>query len=918
MSEQRFRTAVSIVTSLIWTNSAEGMMEGPQPGWGNFTGQTEAEYQGYGWAQAVHPEDAQPTLDAWNQSVAEKRLFEFEHRVRRADGAWRLCAIRAVPLLGEGGAILEWVGVHTDITERRQAEANLVFLATVTQDLVRLDGVDEIMRAVGEKIGAHFRLSLCNFVEIREAAGESEVTHEWRRDDVPSTLGTYRLADWLTADFQKTLRSGELFVVRDTDLDPCIDTEKFRALEMRAFVCVPLVLEGEWKFMLNFHDSIPRDWRDDELGLMRELTARVWARLERLRVNEASRENAALFSTIIEQAPGGVYVVDDQFRLSQINAGARPTFATVEPLIGRDFTEVIQILWGAEVGGQIAGTFRRTLETGERYVSPPFTQQRQDLGIAQSFEWETQRITLPNGRQGVVCYFNDVTEQRVLEAALRASEQRATGVIQSIADGFLTFDPEWRITYLSPRGAEILAPLQKTTENVLGKDFWEEFPATVGTVFEESYRLALREQKFVQFEAYYPPLDSWFDLRAYPSPGGLAVHFLDVTERKSAEEALATQTAALRAADRSKDEFLAMLAHELRNPLAPLRNAAELLKAEDAPVSERAQAQHIIRRQIENMSRMLDDLLDVSRITEGKIELRKKPVALEGILTSAVSMVRHSCAVHRQELAVSLPAEPVYLEADATRLEQVFGNLLSNACKYSGEGCHISLHAERVKHAGGLEVCVTVRDDGAGIDAELLPRIFDLFVQASRTLDRTHGGLGIGLTLVQRLVKLHGGSIEAHSGGLGCGAEFVVHLPILAEAPAPTPERPAPPAAGREQPRRILIVDDNTDAARSLASLHRRRGHETRTAFTGPDAVAVAAEFLPEVVLLDIGLPGMDGFEVARRIRAMPALADALLIAMSGYGREEDRTEARLAGFDEYMVKPVDLDALRERLSNRI
>jgi CheY-like chemotaxis protein/two-component sensor histidine kinase len=358
-----------------------------------------------------------------------------------------------------------------------------------------------------------------------------------------------------------------------------------------------------------------------------------------------------------------------------------------------------------------------------------------------------------------------------------------------------------------------------------------------------------------------------------------------------------------------------MLAHELRNPLAPLRNAAEILQTPEATPHERKQAQHIIGRQIENMSRMIDDLLDVARITEGKIELRKEPVALEAVLTAAASLVRSGCAARHQELAVALPAKPVFLSGDATRLEQVFNNLLGNACKYSGDGCHISLSAERNQGAEPPEVIVRVSDDGAGIDAELLPRVFDLFVQETCALDRAHGGLGIGLTLVSRLVKLHGGSVEAHSEGLGRGSEFVVHLPILRQAPPPP--APPPPVA-RETTRRILIVDDNTDSARSMAILQTRRGHVTRIAFTGPDALAVAAEFQPEVVLLDIGLPGMDGFEVARHLREIPALAGALLIAMTGYASAEDLLAAKQAGFDEHLVKPVDLEVLRDCLRGRV
>jgi CheY-like chemotaxis protein len=241
----------------------------------------------------------------------------------------------------------------------------------------------------------------------------------------------------------------------------------------------------------------------------------------------------------------------------------------------------------------------------------------------------------------------------------------------------------------------------------------------------------------------------------------------------------------------------------------------------------------------------------------------------------------------------------------------VLGNLLGNACKYSDSSSHISVSAERapVSRKVPPEVIVRVRDDGLGIAPELLPRIFDLFVQATRAPDRAQGGLGIGLTLVHRLVKMHGGSVEARSDGLGHGSEFVVRLPILAN-PAGAPASPAVPS-DREAPRRMLIVDDNEDSARSMATLQRLRGHDTRIAFTGRDALAVAAEFLPEVVLLDIGLPGMDGYEVARRFRAIPGFGSTLLVAMSGYGNVEDRTNATIAGFDEYMVKPVDLALLR-------
>lgn len=385
----------------------------------------------------------------------------------------------------------------------------------------------------------------------------------------------------------------------------------------------------------------------------------------------------------------------------------------------------------------------------------------------------------------------------------------------------------------------------------------------------------------------------------------------DITEHRALEESLIERAAELAQADRAKDEFLAMLAHELRNPLAPLRNAAEILQAEDATTEERGLVLEMLGRQIGNMSRMIDDLLDVSRITEGKIELRKQPVALAEILTSAVNAARSSLTSRSQELTLLLPDESVVLDADATRLEQVFGNLIGNASKYSGDGTRITLKAERSMSSEPPEVIISVKDEGIGIPAEILPRVFDLFMQASRALDRTHGGLGIGLTLVQRLVRQHGGSVEAHSQGAGHGSEFIVRLPLQ---PGHTLVPQTSVAPQREPSRRLLIVDDNQDSARSMATLQRRRGHETRIACTGLEALTVAAEFLPDVVLLDIGLPRMDGFEVARQLRAMPALSGVLLLAMSGYGCSTDLEKAKLSGFDEYFIKPVDLDRLRERM----
>jgi signal transduction histidine kinase len=388
---------------------------------------------------------------------------------------------------------------------------------------------------------------------------------------------------------------------------------------------------------------------------------------------------------------------------------------------------------------------------------------------------------------------------------------------------------------------------------------------------------------------------------------------------RQANEKLGRINARLASADRSKDEFLAMLAHELRNPLAPLRNSAEILQSPAASPAEREQALEMIGRQIANMSHMIDDLLDVSRITEGKIELRRQPVALAGIFNSAARTARAAALAADQKLSVDLPEVSIFLDADPTRLEQIVGNLLNNACKYSGHGSSISLSAEVSQSTDDSEVVIRVKDNGIGIDPELLPRIFDLFVQSSRSVDRSHGGLGIGLTVVSRLVKLHGGTIDAHSQGLGHGTEFTLRLPILTDhVPPLAPPVAATPPQASKRPLRVLIVDDNRDAAESMAMLQEINGHQTRVAHSGPQALVAALEFIPDVVILDIGLPGMDGYEVAAQLRTVPGLEELFIVALTGYGSATDRQLAESAGFDEHLVKPADLRLLQNWMIERI
>ncbi|HYV21373.1 MAG TPA: ATP-binding protein [Candidatus Bathyarchaeia archaeon] len=380
-------------------------------------------------------------------------------------------------------------------------------------------------------------------------------------------------------------------------------------------------------------------------------------------------------------------------------------------------------------------------------------------------------------------------------------------------------------------------------------------------------------------------------------------------QRAGLEVALRNKIDELAEIDRRKDEFLAMLGHELRNPLAPVTTALQIMRIHESEPGRVGRSREIVERQIEHMTRLIDDLLDVSRITRGKIELREQVLLLSSVIEQAVETARPLIDERGHRIALDLPSEPVAFLADPARLAQVFANLLNNAAKYSDVGGRIWLRA-RVE---GNTLVVGVKDDGPGLTKDLRDHAFDLFMQGPQTRARARGGLGIGLTLVRRLVELHGGTVEALSDGEGQGAEFVVRLPVrlppISDGPAPTVA--STPAGPR---RRVLVVDDNVDAAEALGELLRDFGHEVATAHDGTQALDHARLHRPDIVLLDISMPQMDGYEVAKRMRDELGLSEALLVALSGYGEDRHRRLAREAGFDQHVTKPVDVAKLEELL----
>jgi PAS domain S-box-containing protein len=533
-----------------------------------------------------------------------------------------------------------------------------------------------------------------------------------------------------------------------------------------------------------------------------------------------------------------------------------------------------------------------------------------------SWRWietiSTNQLNTP-GTLAIVANFRDISDSRRAAELIRAAEEKCHLIIESATEfAIFTTDLNGRVDSWNSGASRLLG---YSEEEIIGQDcrifFTREDNAQSGPEAEmrdaisqgkgddQKWHIRKDHSRFWGSGLMMPLRDDSGGVRGY-----LKI-FRDMTREKLAEEQL-------KEADRRKDEFIATLAHELRNPLAAISNAALLL---NMPGDERSLewSQEVIERQTKHLSRLLDDLLDISRINQGKIQLRQENLKISSAISKAIEVVRPGIEKKKLNLTVEISSGELAVFGDSTRIEQILVNLLGNAIKYTGEGGAITVTAKN-----GNEVVITIEDTGVGIEPEMLPRVFDLFAQVDRSLDRTQGGLGIGLTLVRTLVEMHGGKVTATSAGLGKGSTFRVSLPLAADPGSVEHSLPRELKKVPKKGFRVLVVDDNRDLASSLGTLLSYTGYDVLTAFDGRSALDLANSSTPNALILDIGLPGIDGYHIAKRLRASSQCRGVLLIAMSGYGQEEDRKRSHEAGFDHHLVKPVEFNTLSAILSAQI
>ena len=507
------------------------------------------------------------------------------------------------------------------------------------------------------------------------------------------------------------------------------------------------------------------------------------------------------------------------------------------------------------------------------------------------------------GDNKVAVLFNDISERKRAEEEILQLNERNRDILESITDAFFAVDRDWRFTYVNAQAERVL---ERAPGELLGKIIWDEYPGLNGTEFEKAYRTAADERVPSRTTAYYADHERWYEVNAFPAADGITVYFRNVTEQIQAEESL-------RESDRRKDEFIAMLAHELRNPLAPIRSGLEVLRNVSHDKEAATRTLDTLERQTNHVVRLVDDLLDISRITRGKVRLQKERFEIKKAIEMAVETSREAIDASGNKLTVSVPDTPLLVDADLMRTAQIFLNILNNAAKFGPAGGSIDVRVE--ENCG--EVVVTIKDTGPGIPPESHSTIFELFGQIDRDGKPDGSGLGVGLSVVKQLTEMHGGSVEVRSDGTGNGSEFIVRMP-LASGPPPTgaaiTAEISPAESTENRQRRILVVDDNEDAAEMLEALLSLNGHIVRTSFSARKALDIAAEFAPDVCLLDIGMPEMDGYELAVKLREF--LPDALIISVSGWGQEKDRQRSREAGFDHHFVKPVEFNTLLKVIDN--
>jgi PAS domain S-box-containing protein len=769
-----------------------------------------------------------------------------------------------------------------------------------------------LIRVATHMLGVHLQVNRVAYCEVIKQ--DNVVVGKGYVNGVVHIDGTYRLSDYgpkLLALFQ----SGQYQIVNDMPSDTSyteVEKAGYAQLEIVADLAIPILKNGQLVAIFGLHQKVSRYWTPGDMTIAREVAERTWASVEHVRAERKLHATELQLSQMLEIMPSFSVVLAGPSHIFQLANQAYLDLIKRGPeIIGKTFVEALPELADQPFPALLDEVYRTGQPFEAKAMMAKLRLGPDEVLTDMFFDFSYLPLRDINGEvSGIFMHGVDRTVETRASRVLARREREIRSVTENTPDVLTRFDSHFRHVFVNSVIEKVTG---RPVSEILGKTSRElDMPSQLCDEWEKAIR-------FVFDHGLHRSLDfSW------PTPDGLrhfSCHLVpefdehgqvettlgvthDITNRRAYEQRLLEQ-------DIRKDEFLATLAHELRNPLAPIRTGFQLLKlAPSADVAARTLP--VLERQLGQLVCLIDDLLDVSRISSGKIVLKRERTAFQDVAAAALEASRPLIDAAHHGLTTDWPADAVWLDADPTRLTQIFSNLLTNSAKYMHPGGQISFSARQQ----GASIVVAVKDSGMGIPADMLGQVFDMFTQVNRTLERSQGGLGIGLSLVKTLVEMHGGSVEAVSGGIDLGSTFTVTLPTAPTLALEPPIQPVQLAfTASVEPRRparqkILVVDDNIDAAETMVMLLELSGHDTRTAFGGQQALDVASAFCPDVVFLDIGLPGMNGYEVARHLLTNPATASAKLIALTGWGTEEDIRKSKAAGFHAHLTKPVDPNAV--------
>ena len=875
-SEERFRAFVTASSDVVYRMSPDWSEMRELRG-REFIADTAAP-SGSWLEKYIHPDDQPHVMAVINEAIRAKSVFQLEHRVLRVDGTLGWTFSRAIPLLDASGAIVEWFGAASDITARKQAEEAL----RESEERFRV-------LVLGVKDCAIYMLAPDGTVKSWSAAAEQ--MFGFREEEI---VGQHRAIFFTDEDRRAGMPQRDL---DEAEAHGLCEHEAWRVRKDGA---------------LFWADVLITALRDDAGNLRgfaavhRDFTEHKWAEAA---LREGDARYRALFDHMSEGLAYCRMLYDGDRPVDFIYLKVNPAFETLTGLkdvVGKKVSEVVPGILESD-----PGLIERYARVARGYP------ERFETYIESMHNWFAVSAYSP-ARGDFVTAFHVITERKRAEEELRASEERLRMAQQAarvgsfdwdIQTGVNTWTPELEALYGLPPGG--FAETEAAWESLVHPDDRAEAVRRVEQAFETG-GLAEWEWRVVWPDGSVHWLAGRW--RVFKDRSGKPLRMtginIDITERKRAEELRASE-AALREADRQKNQFLATLSHELRNPLAPIRNSLYILERAATGGEQARRAQAILHRQIGQLTWLIDDLLDVTRITHGKVQLQRERLDLNELAHRAVEDHRTVFAKSAVRLEVLPAPAEVWIDGDRVRLAQIIGNLLQNAAKFTPRGgkATVSLQTDAARGLAFL----TVRDTGSGIEPEMLPRLFQAFTQADATLDRSKGGLGLGLALVKGLVELHGGSVRVASDGLDKGAAFTISLPLdVTVARAMSAQRGL---AGTAAPRRVLVIEDNEDAADTLREVLELDEHVVEVAYSGRDGIEKARAFHPDVVLCDIGLPEMDGYQVARTMRADPELGHVGLVAVSGYAQPEDVATAKEAGFEVHLAKPPSIEALERAIA---